>query len=200
MCLDWYGYCKYFEIKQMNFEQKIVKALNQHESKNVDKFSAFISSIRFLVFFWLFVISFVLYVSPTIGILVLINLIIVFVLHFVVSEAILKSGARFFSLQRMRPYKKFPLEIRGIGRRFSDSSFPSSHMASMVGGFFVLIRFVPSLLPLAIVVTLLLGWSRIRNGMHYPSDIIAGILLGLLYGYLTIHVLNLFVFRLIYGY
>jgi membrane-associated phospholipid phosphatase len=36
-----------------------------------------------------------------------------------------------------------------------------------------------------------MGWSRLRNGMHYPSDILAGIILGILYGYLALAILKI---------
>jgi membrane-associated phospholipid phosphatase len=64
-------------------------------------------------------------------------------------------------------------------------------MASLVGGLVVLTYFYRSALPFAIVSVLIVGWSRLRNGMHYPSDILAGIMLGFLYGYLALEILKI---------
>ena len=115
----------------------------------------------------------------------------VFALHFAISEGVFKWGGKRLAFGRVRPYKKYPDEIRSIGKKFSDSSFPSSHVAAMVGGFAVLTYSYAFLWPVAIAVVLLMGWSRIRNGMHYPSDILAGIVLGLAYGYLAISLFNI---------
>lgn len=176
----------------MNFEKKVVIFLNKYESKKIDAVSTLISSVSFLIIFWFMVAGVLIYWDALIGFLISICLVVVFFLHFLISEGVLKGGAKLLKLQRARPYKAYPEEIRGIGRRFSDSSFPSSHLASMVGGFFVLINFYAFLWPYCVLLTLLIGLSRIRNGMHYPSDILAGILLGSLYGYLTLKIVMFF--------
>jgi undecaprenyl-diphosphatase len=179
-------------MKSMHeLEKKIVILLNQHKSKFLDAVSALISSITFLVIFWVTVVSVIIYRDLIVGAFISLGLVAVFLLHFAVSEGILKFGARIFKLVRVRPYKAYPQEIRPIGRKFSDSSFPSSHLASMVGGLVVLSYFYTFLLPFCIVMVLLLSWSRLRNGMHYPTDILAGILLGLVYGWATLTLMKL---------
>ena len=64
-------------------------------------------------------------------------------------------------------------------------------MASLTGGLVVLTYFYRQVLPFAIIAIIIMGWSRLRNGMHYPSDILAGIALGILYGYLTLAILKI---------
>jgi membrane-associated phospholipid phosphatase len=39
-------------------------------------------------------------------------------------------------------------------------------------------RFVPY----GVGIIVLMGLSRIHNGMHYPTDVLIGIIMGLLYG------------------
>ena len=173
------------------FEKKVVILLNRNRLKTVDFLSAFISSITALVIFWMFTLWLVALNNEAKSLRIAAGLAIVFMIHLLFSELLLKRGARRFSIARSRPYKEFPEEIYPIGRKFSDSSFPSSHLASMVGGFVVMVSFYHFLLPWTVLATILLGWSRVRNGMHYPSDIIAGIGLGMLYGYATLEIMSM---------
>ncbi|HEX8974251.1 MAG TPA: phosphatase PAP2 family protein [Patescibacteria group bacterium] len=174
-----------------NLEKKIVKYLNGRRLKFFDPLSRAISNITMLVVFWLVVLVAIASNNILSAVVVGSGLAIVFLVHFIVSELVLKRGARALALSRMRPYKRYPEEIQPIGRRFSDSSFPSSHMSSMVGGLIVLVHFYPFLWLSAILVAFLIGWSRLRNGMHYPTDILAGIILGTGYGFLTIWILKI---------
>ncbi|MFD1330141.1 phosphatase PAP2 family protein [Mycoplana ramosa] len=58
-------------------------------------------------------------------------------------------------------------------------SFPSGHSAA-VGSFFgAFALLVPRLRPLFLVGALLIGVSRVIVGAHYPSDVAAGLLVGL---------------------
>ncbi|WP_337184077.1 phosphatase PAP2 family protein [Shinella sp.] len=59
------------------------------------------------------------------------------------------------------------------------SSFPSGHSAA-VGAFFgAFSMLVPRLRPLFLLGALAIGVSRVVVGAHYPSDVAAGLLLGL---------------------
>lgn len=59
------------------------------------------------------------------------------------------------------------------------SSFPSGHSAA-VGAFFgAFSMLVPRLRPLFLLGALAIGVSRVIVGAHYPSDVAAGLLLGL---------------------
>lgn len=174
------------------FEKNIVLMLNRNKSKTIDFFSALISSVSFLIMFWVAIAAFIIIRDLRLGIFVCFGLGIVFIMHLVVSEGIIKYCGKLLLTERKRPYKAYPEEIRAIGKKFLDSSLPSSHISSMVGGLFVLVSFYQFLWPWAIIIVALLGWSRIHNGMHYPSDILAGIVLGFAYGYSTLLILGMF--------
>lgn len=163
-------------------EKNIVIFLSKLRWKPFDLVSELISNIKFLVFGWLLIIAYIANISLDLGVSVAIELILVFAIHYIVSEGIIKFGAKKFSLARIRPYVAYPDEIKGMGRNFSDSSFPSSHMASVTGGLIVLYAAFPSAVIALIVFGLLLALSRLHNGMHYPSDILAGVILGFIYG------------------
>lgn len=78
---------------------------------------------------------------------------------------------------RLRPYIAYKDLITPIGNHLSDSSFPSSHMAGTLMILTILIRLIPTSRPIAIIIALLMAFSRIHNGMHYTTDVVAGIIL-----------------------
>jgi len=81
------------------------------------------------------------------------------------------------SAPRLRPYQVFP-QINTHRRPLKDPSFPSGHttaaFAMLTPWMLTEPMLIPVLLPLGIGVAL----SRIYFGLHFPSDTIAGALLG----------------------
>src|SRR5438874_2144040 len=81
---------------------------------------------------------------------------------------------------RLRPFNDIPDAITRVGRGGSFS-MPSAHSANWFSAatvFFIYYRrSVWFLLPLASLV----GFSRIYNGVHYPSDVLVGAILGVGY-------------------
>lgn len=168
------------------FEIKIVKYFNQIGSKNLDAFLGFINSIRFLAFFWIVVVALAVIRHPEIDKPFIEAVVIVAVLHFGITEGIIKHLLLHVISKRKRPYVTYPGLIKPIGKKFSDSSFPSSHMTTTVAMFFVITFFYPSLIIPAVVMVVVMAFSRLHNGMHYPSDIVAGIAFGLGYGWIAL--------------
>lgn len=82
--------------------------------------------------------------------------------------------------KRKRPFEKF----EGVLRRVKDRrllrrpSFPSGHAAGYMATGVALSFFFPQWAPVFIVIALLGGYSRIYNGVHFPSDVAAGVLIG----------------------
>lgn len=64
-------------------------------------------------------------------------------------------------------------------------SFPSGHSTTAVATAFVIGFMVPSLFPILLVVGVVVAISRVPVGMHYPTDVFAGMVVGMLGAYLV---------------
>ena len=156
------------------------------QGSRVDDFSFLLSRWVFLVPALIIIILFSLYADKRSRKQYLIALIVSAILFYLCNELFFKDILPQFIGERMRPYLAHPDLFRAIGDKLTDSSFPSSHVASTA---WILALFVwrsRSCSILAIILWLLVALSRIHNGMHYPSDVLAWAFFGILYAYLGI--------------
>ncbi|MBA4356880.1 MAG: phosphatase PAP2 family protein, partial [Desulfovibrio sp.] len=68
--------------------------------------------------------------------------------------------------------------------RERGSSFPSAHAANSTALALLAALFWPRLRRSIWALPLLVGWSRVYMGKHYPTDVLGGWLLGLCVGWL----------------
>ena len=81
-------------------------------------------------------------------------------------------------IERARPFDVFP-EVRVLAEAESYS-FPSGHaLAAMVVALIIWKRHPQWRWPL-LILALLIGFSRIYNGVHFPTDVLGGFLLAAL--------------------
>jgi undecaprenyl-diphosphatase len=81
-------------------------------------------------------------------------------------------------LARERPCHLHP-HIKAGARALDRYSFPSGHTLHAVSFTLVTLAAFPALAWLLVPFTLLVAASRVVLGLHYPSDVVAGALLGL---------------------
>jgi undecaprenyl-diphosphatase len=83
---------------------------------------------------------------------------------------------------RQRPFAAMGLELRDGLLDAGSYSFPSGHsMASFLAAWIVTVRFPRWRIPL-LALAVLIGLSRVHLGAHYPGDVLAGAVLGILFG------------------
>jgi len=101
-------------------------------------------------------------------------------------SAVLASGVALAANQaishlwaRPRPFTDHPLLTHVLAARTTDPSFPSDHAAAAFAIAFAVLVFSRWAGALFVVGATLIAVSRIALGMHYPSDVLAGALVGL---------------------
>lgn len=99
------------------------------------------------------------------------------------SHLVVRLIKRFVS--RRRPY----LVLDGVNLRegyiLKDYSFPSGHTAACFSLAAVIAVYFPAVAPFVLFIALLTGISRIYLGMHYPTDVFIGALIGIIFGILA---------------
>lgn len=92
-------------------------------------------------------------------------------------------------INRKRPYTKLA-DVKYLVVPFESYSFPSGHTTASFAAAFILSFAVPQLSILFIFTASLVGVSRIYLGVHYPSDVLIGIIIAVIFSF-AVH--NLFI-------
>jgi diacylglycerol kinase family enzyme/membrane-associated phospholipid phosphatase len=79
--------------------------------------------------------------------------------------------------RRRRPFVSY-VKARVLGRKPQDSSFPSGHTAAAFAGAVLLTPVLPVAGPFFYVYAVTVGLSRVYLGVHYPSDVVMGAVIG----------------------
>jgi len=84
--------------------------------------------------------------------------------------------------RRRRPFKVDP-ELSSLLATLDEHSFPSGHAMTLAAVLTPIVMLWPAAAIPAVLMFLGLAWSRIATAHHYPSDVLAGALLGIGLGY-----------------
>lgn len=128
------------------------------------------------------------------GAMILATVVVTYIISY-----LLKNG-----VARLRPcnvydiYTEIRFPLKEIGKGCGTYGFVSSH-ATVATGMIVLIgmilkKYFKFIMPVLMVWLLLFSYSRIYLGKHYPGDIIAGFIIGVIIGF-TAYKLRLWIER-----
>lgn len=91
---------------------------------------------------------------------------------------------------RMRPYYRFPSAIY-YSTDTDKFSFPSQHSSASFAAAAVIASVYPSIGIFVYLGAIAVGLSRIYLGLHFPSDVVIGAVLGFLIGFFLVKLFKL---------
>lgn len=110
--------------------------------------------------------------------------------------AVLAAGAALLVNQvialfwaRPRPFVAHP-SVHVLLSRSTDPSFPSDHAAAAFAIATVALFVRPRLGTAALVLAALVAYARVYVGLHYPGDVLAGALVGIVVGIVLMRLLK----------
>lgn len=157
----------------MDWEIQFLDALQGIRGPVLDNIMAFLSDLGNAGIFWI-----------TIGLLLLIpkkyrkyglQMLVAMALTFVVGNLILKN-----IFDRTRPCQVFVDMYQLTVMIPFDSSFPSGHTMNGITGALSLMYMDKRVGVLALILAAAIAFSRIYNFMHWPTDVLAGIVIGIM--------------------
>ncbi len=180
-------------VKEMSggiyFDQRIISSISQNVTptlKSIMIVISFLGSARFYIPVYLIVVAIFIKYKKYLNSIVIVN--------GVLGSAILNFIIKGYYL-RIRPEEFFKIEEIGF-------SFPSGHSMVAASSYFILTYILFREKPwnfkkiiswlATFVLVLAIGYSRIYLGVHWPTDVIAGLSLGFIWAYLNMIIVETF--------
>lgn len=162
------------------FDDFFIHLINSKiKNKYLDKIMFRVTDLGGAIFTSIFAMGLLIFGSKEIK---MIGLEAIFALSF--GQVFVQSLKRLMS--RERPYKILE-HLHTFGIELRDYSFPSGHTTASFSLATTLAVNLPKVAVVVLVLALIIGMSRIYLGVHYPTDVVAGIILGI-FASLTIHI------------
>jgi len=165
---------------------KIVQFLNHLNLGFLGRVLEFLNRVVVLTFIVALIFALIIIFDHKNGWKVVLMALLALGFNFLVVNFLIKFLLPMIGLSRVRPYLAHPSSIHSIGELATDSSFPSGHVSVVTTIMTVVISYYRQYWPLALIFILEVAFERMYSGMHYPSDVLGGALLGLSFGYTTI--------------
>ncbi|NLY45498.1 MAG: phosphatase PAP2 family protein [Tissierella sp.] len=154
-----------------SFDNYLIRLINDRIKNDfLDKFMYRVTDLGGAIFSTVFSIILVLFGNATIRLIGLEALVVLGLSQIVVQSLKL-------ILSRERPYTIIE-HLNTFGISLKDYSFPSGHTTASFSIATVLALNIPNVLLLTYLIATIIGVSRIYLGVHYPTDVLAGIILG----------------------
>lgn len=164
----------------VKIDTQIFRAINNFHFKALDFLMYLVSLIGELAIVWFAAGLLILYKNKKDGKKILVLLTVAILLTLVVNHIVIA-----YFISRSRPYIEL-LDVHQLGKQWKDSSFPSGHVSSAVASTVILGKYYKKwILPMILLIVLTM-YSRVYLGMHYPGDVLGGVLVGLVCGWVTL--------------
>ena len=143
----------------------------------LDKFFSTITSVNNWYIAYLILLGIAFFKGGTRGKIAVLTLILLIVVTDQTGYRLLKE---FF--ERIRPCNALPDVITPVGCP-GGYSFPSNHALNNFAAAVFLLRIFPKYKWIFLITATLVSISRVYLGVHYPSDVLGGAVIGSLFGY-----------------
>lgn len=165
----------------MNFEYVILDFINKTQSPYLTQVMKFFTHIADAGFIWIVLCIFLLMFKKTrkIGVCIAIALI----MDFIIVNLILKP-----LINRPRPFMSRDIAV--LIKAPIDASFPSGHSAASFAASFSVYLYNRKYGVLLMILSSLIALSRLYFYVHFPSDVVCGILLGIGFSYISYKIQN----------
>ena len=169
-----------------NIDISVVKLFYnfQHNlnSKLLNNIMIFFTNLGNNGLIWIVITLFLLFSKKyrKIGYLATISLII----NLIIVNVILKNLTH-----RARPFTEIS-DIILLIKAPKDFSFPSGHTSASFTMVYVFYKHFKKYFPAVLITSIIIAFSRLYLTVHFPSDVLAGVLIGLFSGFLGEKILN----------
>ena len=154
------------------FDIAIFRYFNNLHSAFFDHIMLSVSTVGEWAIIWIFIGIVIYLCDKKRGREVFFVTILAIIISSILNDVIVKAF-----LFRERPYLYLE-NVHQLGIRWTNGSFVSGHTASSFAAALVFCSYYKKWAIIFVILALLIAYSRIYLGMHYPSDLLGGVVIG----------------------